>query len=341
MKRILLAFFMTLSAICVSLSASAATTLRVATWLPPTHPMNAEALPTWAKWVEEATEGRVVVKLEYDLGHPKSYFDLVEDGVVDAGWSLHGYVPGRFVSTELAEQPAINADAEASSVAYWRVNEKYLAEAEEHDGLELLALFTNGPSVLHLRESVNTIDDLKGLKIRAPGGIAAAVGEELNVTNVNAPAPKIYEMLQQGVVDGVFIALLDQKALRLNEVTTQVIDYPGGLFRGSFSVFMNEDFMYEISKKDRDAIASVSGEKLSAMIGRVWSKADSVGLAAAEERNVDYVKLTADSIMAKDISSRIAGVSDEWVERADDKGFDAKAALTEYRQIAESYQSEL
>lgn len=73
----------------LSATALADTTLRVASWLPPTHPQNAVVWPTWSKWVEEATEGRVKVEIEYGLGHPKTMFELVEDGVVDASWSYH------------------------------------------------------------------------------------------------------------------------------------------------------------------------------------------------------------------------------------------------------------
>ncbi len=328
------------SLLTMSTSTLAATELRVATWLPPTHPMNEVALPTWAGWVEEATEGRVTVKLEYDVGHPKSYFDLVEDGVVDIGWSLHGFIPGRFIASELAEQPAINANAEASSVAYWRVNQEYLQAANEHEGLVLLSLFTNGPSVLHLKEPVEKLSDMKGLKIRAPGGIAAEVGKRLELTNVNAPAPKIYEMLQQGVIDGVLIARLDQKALKLNEVTEQIVEYPGGLFRGSFSMFMNEYTFDDLSDADREAIMSVSGEKLSAMIGRAWDAGDLVGLEAAAQRNVRYTKLTPDSPMAMEISDRISDVSDDWVTRVAKRKVDGQSALEQFRQIAESYQGE-
>ena len=48
---------------------------------PPGHVQNSVVLPTWASWVEEATEGRVKVKLEYNLGDQSTYFSMVEDGV--------------------------------------------------------------------------------------------------------------------------------------------------------------------------------------------------------------------------------------------------------------------
>tara|TARA_R110001583_G_scaffold15145_10_gene62669 strand:+ start:2192 stop:2578 length:387 start_codon:yes stop_codon:yes gene_type:complete len=54
------------------------TILRVGTWLPPTNAQNAVVWPTWAKWVEEATEGRVKVKIENSSGHPKRCFNWLK-----------------------------------------------------------------------------------------------------------------------------------------------------------------------------------------------------------------------------------------------------------------------
>ncbi|AMO54690.1 C4-dicarboxylate ABC transporter substrate-binding protein [Endozoicomonas montiporae] len=320
-----------------TLSASAATTLRIATWLAPTHPMNAEVFPIWSEWVEEATEGRVKVKLEYDLGHPRSYFDLVEDGVADAGWSLHAYVPGRFVLTELSEMPMTNATAEATSVAYWRINEQYLSKAGEHEGITLLGLFTEGAAALQLRKPVETLDDLKGLKIRAPGGIASQIGHELGVTNVSAPAPKVYELLQQGVVDGVMIAPMTQKSLRLNEVISQMISVPGGVFRGSFSFFASEDFLDGLSSKDRNAILSISGEKFSAMAGRVWEQANIDGFSVASESGVSYTEADQATPIYQTLDRITSEVRSDWVKKASSRGVDGQKVLDEYLALATGY----
>lgn len=79
-------------------------------------------------------------------------FDLVEDGAVDASWSVYGYVPGRFKLTKSAELPNLNANTEAASVTLWRVHQKYYKQANEHEGLLVAALFTHGPGQIHLAE---------------------------------------------------------------------------------------------------------------------------------------------------------------------------------------------
>jgi TRAP-type C4-dicarboxylate transport system substrate-binding protein len=317
--------------------AAADTTLRVASWLPPTHPQNAVVWPTWSKWVEEATEGRVKVAVEYGMGHPKTMFELVEDGVVDASFSYHGYVPGRFKLTQAVEQPLLGTSAEAASVAHWKIHNKYFAKANEHDGLEVIGLFTHGPGQIQMAKPVTSLADLKGKKIRLGGGVQGEIGHRMGVTAVGAPAPKVYEMMQQGVIDGVFIPMGEQKSLRLKEVATNVVALPGGMYLGSFGIFMNPDFLADLDAKDRDAIMSVSGEKLSAMAGKAWDAGDAAGLEASKEAGVNITMVKEGDALANEFVALTKGMDEAFLKSVADRGVDAKAALTELREVARSY----
>lgn len=326
----------TLSLLLTS-NAFAETILRVASWLPPTHPQNAYVIPTWGQWIEEATEGRVKVQIEYGLGHPKTLFELVEDGVVDASWSFHGYVPGRFKLTQAVELPLLGATPEAASVAHWRVHQKYFAKADEHNGLILTALFTHGPGQIQMADPINTLSDLKGKKIRLGGGIQGELGKRMQVTPVGAPAPKVYEMMQQGVIDGVFIPIAEQKTLRLKEVAKNVVSLPGGMYLGSFSMFVNPDFLASLSKADQQAILSVSGEKLSALAGRAWGNGDAEGLKAAKEAGVNVLEVSKQDALAQEFVALTQGMDTEWLHAVAGRNVDAEAALKELRQIAREY----
>ncbi|MBP0050212.1 TRAP transporter substrate-binding protein [Marinobacterium sp. AK62] len=321
-------------------AAAADTTLIVGTWLPPTAAQNAVVWPTWAKWVEEATEGRVEVKIEYDMGHPKTYFQLVEDGVIDAGFSYHGYVPGRFKLPIAAEQPGMGVNAEAASVALWRTHDKYFAEANEYVGLELLGLFTHGPGQIMTTFPVDSLADLKDKKIRIGGGVQAEIGERMGITPVAAPATKVYEMMQQGVIDGAFLPVGEQKSLRLAEVTKDLNMLPGGMYLGTFSMFINPDFMADLDPKDAEAIRSVSGEKLSALAGRAWEQGDIEGLAFARESGVNVIEHDASSAFVQQFNQLTEGMDQDWIESVSDRDVDAAAALKEMRQIAREYEAQ-
>lgn len=320
-----------------ALPALAQTEMHVASWLPPSHPQNAIVLPTWGKWIEEATHGDVVLKIDYDLGSPKDMFTLVEDGVADAGWSFHGYVPGRFKLTQIVEQPLLGADAEAASVAYWRVYEKYLKKANEHAGLDVVGLFTHAPGQIQTAKPIHDLSDLAGEKIRLGGGIQSLLGERMHVTPVDAPAPKVYEMMQQGVIDGTFLPVCEQKTLRLSEVAPNLTLLPGGMYMGSFAIFINPDFLDSLPAKDRDAILSVSGEKLSRMAGKAWDQCSIDALTASRAAGVHINEVKPGDPMAKEFRTVAEGLDDVWLKEVADEGVDAKAALAELRDIARNY----
>lgn len=310
---------------------AAETTLRVATWLPPTNPQNETVWPTWEKWVEEATEGRVDVVIENFTGHPKSIFDAVEDGVYDAGFSVNAYIPGRFSLTGVAEIPGEISGAESGSVALWKTYEEYFADAGEYDGLKLLGLFVHGPGQLHAKFSVNDLSDFEGKKVRLGGGMVNVLAERLHVTPVGAPAPKSYEMMQQGVVDATFLPAQEQKFFRLSELSSDLVLFPKGLYTTAMSIIMNEDFFADLSEEDQAAIMSVSGEKLSRLAGAAWGAADDAGILEAKEKGVNVVFLSPGDKLVQDMNKLTAGIDDIWMESVADRDVDAKAALAAFR----------
>lgn len=335
MKKIILSSKVAgiVAGVMLSASAMAETVLHVGTWLPASSAQNEVVWPTWAKWVEEATEGRVTVKLEYDLGHPKSMFNLVEDGVIDASFSVNGYLPGRFRLTTLAETPTETDDAEKGSVALWKTYKEYLEPAGEFKGLKVLGMFVHGPGQLHTAFPVEALADLKSRKIRVGGGVVNELAARLDVTPVSAPATKVYEMMQQGVVEGVFLPAQEQKFLRLNEVTSQLTIFPKGMYNTAFTIFMNPEVFENLSEADQQAIMSVSGEKLSRLAGGAWAAADQAGLDAAAKAGVKIVVLKEDDALVKELDSAVVGMDREWLDSVKDMPVDAEAALNYYRSM--------
>lgn len=323
--------------IVVTSSHAAEYEMRVATWLSPSHTMNTNVLPTWGKWIEKATEGRVKMKLEYDLAHPKSLVDLVEDNAVDASWTFHGYLPGRFKLTQMAELPSQISNAEAASVAQWRVNQKYFSNSIENKGVYLAGLFLHGPGQVHMREPISSLKDIAGKKIRVGGGISTQVGERLHVSGVNAPATKAYEMLSQGVADGLFMQMDMMKVARFKDVAPYTYKLPNGLYLGSFGIFISPDFLAKLSEKDQTAIKSVSGEKLSALAGRYWQEADTIA-----EQDIIQSGSKVSGFSQADIgyfNQQMQGLDEEWIKSVKSRKVDATAALSEFRQEAANYTS--
>lgn len=315
----------------ISFSVMAQTTLRISTWLPPSNPQNETVWPTWSKWVEEATEGRVKVIVENYTGHPKTLFDAVEDGVTDVSFTVNAYLSGRFKLPSVAEIPGEISNAESASVALWRTYKEHFEKANEYEGLHVLGLFVHGPGQLHTKFPVKSLSDLKGKKMRLGCGLVNVLAERMGVTPVGAPAPKSYEMMQQGVIDGTFLPAQEQKFFRLTEVSTDLTLFPRGLYTIAFTMMMNPDVFNNLSKKDQEAIMSVSGEKLSRLAGASWGAADAGGIEAAKMADINVTHVKEDDSLNKEFIKIREGIDQAWVTSVADRKVDAKAALATFR----------
>lgn len=305
--------------------AAANTTLQVSTWAGPNHGVNTIVWPTWGSWVEEATEGRVTVNVVHDMGPPDAQMELVADGVADVTWLFHGLMPGRFELTKLPELPTFeDFSSEAASVAYWRTHQEYLAQAGEHRGVEVIGVGVHGPGALFLDESIDSLDDLEGKRVRIGGGIMADISNALALTGVALPPASTYEAATQGVIDGAMLTLEGLKSFRLAEVLPYTVQMPGGFYRGSFSLVINPDTWASLSEEDRAAIDEVSGERLSRLFGYMMDVVDVRGVEFAEQQGNTFIELPDEEVARfQQMASELPGA---WFDTADPKGVDGEAA---------------
>lgn len=308
----------------------AETVITIESWISPRHVQNSVVLPTWAKNIEMATQGRVKAKITYPPRiHPKTFFDRAKNGIADVAWSFHGYSPGKFKLTRIVELPGLDASAYEASVAYQKIQEKYLAKGNEHKGVKLLAVFSHGPGVLHTKKKITSIAQLSGLKVRVGGGVAGQVSKSLGVVSVPAPATKVYEFLAQGVADGVFMDMYSKLSLKLHEVAPFTTILPGGFYNGSFFIAMNQAKYDGLSKADQAAINKVSGVSLATISGKAWAGGDSSGTKHAKSKG-NTIELASSDLSAA-IKKRIAFVEREWIKSVASTGVDATKALAELR----------
>jgi len=199
----------------------------------------------------------------------------------------------------------------------------------------LAGLFTHGPGQIHLREPISDLSQMKGKKIRIGGGVQTDIAKRMGVQGVAAPGSKVYEILSQGVADGVFMPMGEKRTLRLKEVAPFSLKFPNGMYLGSFFVFISPDFLDSLSEKDRKAILSVSGEKLSAMAGRFWGEDAKIGEADARAYGNTIMDATPEIL--REFKQLTTGMDQAWLEEVKDRGVDAQKALWELRSIARSY----
>lgn len=310
--------------------ALAQTTINVSSWGGPNHGINTVVWPTWKAWIEEATEGRVTLQVTEDLGPPAAQMALVADGVADASWIFHGHMPGRFELTKLPEFPTFESfSSEAASSAYWATYEEYLASANEHRGLEVMAVGVHGPGQIFTADPVETFDELEGQRMRVGGGVMSDLADAIGVTGVALPPTGVYEAASQGVIDGGMLTLEGLRSFRVAEVLPNTLQVDGGFYRGSFAIIMNPVVWDNVSEQDQEAIQSVSGERLSRLFGYMMDVSDERGVEFAEELGNTFTQASEEDIaMLREVSDALI---DEWADEASRGELDAREALSFFR----------
>lgn len=305
---------------------AAETTVTISSWAPPTHGINAKFWPMLIEEIEKATDGRVTGEIKYNLAPPPAQMDLILDGAADISWIFHGYQPGRFTATKLIELPGYAGNAEAASVAYWRVFEDYLAQLDEHRGVKVIAMMTHGPAQLHTADPVTELGQVSGMKLREPGGVGSEVGSALGATGIQVPAPQVYETLASKAADGVVMPMESRKGFNLIEVAPNVYEMPGGLYRGSFAVIMSQEKFDSLPEDVQQALEDeVFGEQLSRMAGQVWDEIDAAARAATEATPGNAIHLASEGDVQK--YQEIAdGIRQKVLDEIAGKGVDAGAA---------------
>ncbi|MAB07448.1 MAG: ABC transporter substrate-binding protein [Rhodobacteraceae bacterium] len=306
-------------------AAHAETVLTVANWLPPSHPLVSELIVPMTEQIAEATDGEVTANiLPAPLGPPQAHFDFAVNGVADITFGVQGYNPGRFKTTNIVELPFLGETAESISVAYWRVFDEMLRDAGEYDQVKVLAVFSHGPGEIFLNEGdVSSPDVLDGVKIRVGGGIVHEIASALGAVPVEGPSSKAYELLSQGVADGIFFPYESVNFFKLIPQLETAIDVPGGLYNTSFYIAMNKAKWESLSPEVQAQIDSVTGEALARMAGRMWDAADAEGRAAMEGE-IAITPATEAQLAAWD--EALSPLVQAKLDEAAEAGIDAQAA---------------
>lgn len=318
-----------------STHASAETLIRFSNWVPPTAVVSAQILKPWAEAIEKETEGRVRIELLPPLGKPAAHFDLVRDGVADAAFVNPSYTTDRFGSAYGVTFPGLANGAESASVAYWRTFKEHFEAWNEYEGTYLIGAWTLGPNhVFTASKPINSIDDLKGVRLRATGGVVQDVSRLLGIVPQFAAVTEVYELVTRGVVDGVMFNWDSIGSFRLQDLLKHAYDVPGGLFRDAHNVVINKSVYDSLSEEDRAVLDKHSGEALARLAGQVWDRLDEKGRSDLAAAGYNIV-VASDADVAK-INEAGEQLQEEWKARMTAGGFDGEAALDAFkRHVAE------
>jgi len=322
---------MVLAALGLSNAVSAQTVLTMSSWVPPAHTLT-EGQRDWCALLEQKTAGKAKCNiLPRAVAAPPGTFDAVRNGLADLSYTVQGYTPGRFVTTQMAEVSFLGNSSESTSVAFQRMYNKYPAIAAEHQGVKVLAVFTHGPGIVfNTKRPIAKAEDLGGLKWRVGGGMVNEISKALGMNVTLKPAPESYELLSSGVMDGTLFPAESVESFKIDKVIKHGTSFPGGLYNTAFVFMMNQATWDKLPADVKKAVDELSGEYAARKFGQGWDKVDRRGYAFMQAAGVQITK--ADAGFVKAVQDKIGPVEDRWAAAAEAKGLkDAKKVLAEYR----------
>ncbi len=212
-----------------------------------------------ARYVSEVTDGRFSIEIfpAGDLVQPGQVLEAVQHRVVECGHTA---------STRYFDiDPALCFDAGVPFGLNTRQMNAWMTQGE---GLALTRVLFDKYNILNFpcgytgaqmggwfRGEIKTVDDLRGLKVKA-GGFARHVLGRMGATPVEVPVAETYAALEQGVVDAVaWIGPYDDENLALYKVARNY--YFPGWWAGTLqlSLYVNQDAYDELPKQYQSALA--------------------------------------------------------------------------------------
>jgi TRAP-type C4-dicarboxylate transport system substrate-binding protein len=301
---------------------SAQTKLNYSVFFPAPH-KNAVLATEWAKEIEKRTGGKVQITVfpGGTLTPADKCYDGVVKGLSDIGFSVLAYTRGKFPLTEVVDLPLGSKSGLASTRL---INEYYKKfKPKELDEVKVMYLHGHGPGILHTKAAVNTLEDIKGKKVRCTGMAAKIVGA-LGATPVAMPMGETYDALSRGVVDGSMAPFEALQGWKWGEVVKFTTEDWGAAYSSGMFVVMNKDKWNALPPDVQQIIEKVN-EEYAEKQGKLWDEIDKAGRDFTLGRGNKIISLSQDENWKW--TKAVKPILDEYVKNTKEKGLPGDEAL--------------
>lgn len=273
----------------------------ITTW-PKNFPGLGFAAENFARSVEEMSSGRLTVRV-YGAGEivpALGVFDAVSEGVVDAGHGAAYYWKGKVPASVFFT--AVPFGMTAQETNGWLHYGGGLALWQEAYAPYNLVPMAGGSTGVQMagwfNKEINSIADLKGLKMRIPG-LAGEVFAAAGGTAVTIPGGELYTSMQTGVIDSVeWVGPYNDKSLGFHQVAKYYY-YPGWHEPGSILEFVVNKESLEALPEDLQAIVRYASRAANQdMLDEYTARNNAALQSLVDEHGVQLRRLPDDVLLA-------------------------------------------
>jgi TRAP-type C4-dicarboxylate transport system substrate-binding protein len=296
----------------------------------------------WADAVERESHGRIKVEIPAATMAPlPRQWEMVTSGVADVALTPNDYIRERVKLPFLAELPFLAPNGVAASVALWRTQVKYFAQANEYKDVKLLGVWVNGGNTLQtMKRPITKMEDFQGLKVWvATPNMKQALGDFGATPVTGAAANSMFDYMSGGIVDGAVTGKGSLISFQLARYTKYITFFPGQLGYNAETFFMNKRKYDSLSAEDKATIDKVSYETLSRMAGQGFVDQDNLADPLIKENGIQ-TQVASPEFMAQ-LKSRVAFFKDNWFKDAKSRGIDAQAAYDYFAQNAQEVAAQM
>lgn len=321
-------------------AASDVVTLKVAHFMATSSNFHRLILLPWCDKIGKESGGKLKCQIYPSMqlgGSPPQLFDQAVDGIADVMETIPTYQAGRFTKSEVFELPFLVKSSENGSPALWDYIQKNALD--EYKGVKLLFVNLHDGNQMHFgKKSVSTLEDLKGLKLRAPSRIASKTLAALGAIPVQIPMPAVPEAVAKGVVDGASIPWEISTSIKLQEICKTHTETSPGHAKHANSIFvfaMNQARYNSLTPELKKVIDHNSGVEVSRWAGKILDGTTTAARKIAQDRHNTFNILT--DAEYKRWAKATENVDDGWIKEVNAKGGNGKALLEDAKALLKKY----
>lgn len=241
----------------------------------------------WASNVAEMSGGRIAIEiLPVGAVVPANQtLDAVSAGILQGHLTDPSYFSGRDPAFGMIGNlvGAWGDPLEFIEYMNYGGGEELYNKLVEPYGLHLIGAAATGLESFPTKRPIRTVEDLQGLKVRAPEGMVYDIFQKAGAAPVNLPGSEVYTSLEKGVIDAAdYTVFATNQAQGLHQFA-QYPNYPGFHSLPMVSVSLNKGIWDELP----DDLKAILETSVDAMAYDMVTRLKQLDLEAVAEARQD------------------------------------------------------
>jgi TRAP-type C4-dicarboxylate transport system substrate-binding protein len=199
---------------------------------------------------------------------------VVIDGNADIAFVVPGYSPAKFPDNTVVELPGLLRSTREGTLVYTRLIAQQALQG--YEDFIVIGAYITEPSTIHSRIPINSIDELKGQRLRVNNQGEAVALEKLGAVPVHMEIIRIAAAISGGVIDGAAVSKTPLADYGISRVATN--HYFLGTSGSPLTLVMNRRAFEILPRPAKDIIRKYSGEWAAARFIENYENSDRIAL---------------------------------------------------------------